>query len=34
MKKRDLKKTFIDEKYSNPPKKNYETHKIIYNHIE
>ena len=34
MKKRDLTKIFIDEIYSSPPKKNYETNKIIYNHID
>ena len=33
MKKRDLTKIFIDEIYSTPPKKNYPTNKIIYNHI-
>ena len=32
MKKRDLTKIFIDEIYSKPPKKNYPTNKIIYNH--
>ena len=31
---RDLVKIFIDEIYSKPPKKNYETNKIIYNHID
>ena len=34
MKKRDLTKIFIDEIYSSPPKKNYETIKIVYNHID
>ena len=29
-----LTKTFIDEKYSSPPKKNYPTNKIVYNHID
>ena len=32
--KRDLTKIFIDEIYSSPPKKNYETNKIVYNHID
>ena len=31
MKKRDLTKIFIDEIYSSPPKKNYETNKTVYN---
>ena len=31
--KRDLTKTFTDEMYSKPPKKNYPTNKIIHNHI-
>ena len=34
MVKRDLTKIFIDEIYSKPPKKNYPTIKIIYNHID
>ena len=34
MKKRDLTKIFIDEIYSKAPKKNYETNKIIFNHID
>ena len=34
MKKRDLTKIFIDEIYSKPPKRNYETIKILYNHID
>ena len=34
MSKKDNIKTFIDEIYSKPPKKNYETNKIIYNHID
>ena len=34
MKKRDSTKIFIDEIYSSPPKKNYPTNKIIYNHID
>ena len=33
MSKRDNTKTFIDEIYTKPPKKNYPTNKIIYNHI-
>ena len=32
--KRDVTKSFIDEIYSKPPKRNYETNKIIYNHID
>ena len=32
--KKDLTKKFIDEIYSKPPKKKYETNKIIYNHID
>ena len=32
--KRDLTKIFIDEIYSKPPKKNYPTNKVIYNHID
>ena len=32
--KNDLTKSFIDEIYSNPPKKNYLTDKRIHNHIE
>ena len=32
--KRDLTKIFIDEVYSKPPRKNYPTNKIIYNHID
>ena len=31
--KKDLIKKFIDEIYSNPPKKPYETNRIFYNHI-
>ena len=34
MTKRDLTKILIDEIYSTPPKKNYPTNKIIYNHID
>ena len=34
MTKRDLTKIFIDEIYSSPPRKNYPTNKIIYNHID
>ena len=34
MVKRDLTKIFIDEIYSTPAKKNYETNKLIYNHID
>ena len=32
--KKDLTKIFIDEIYSKPPKKNYPTNKIIYNHVD
>ena len=32
--KKDLTKIFIDEIYSSPPKKNYPTNKIIYNHVD
>ena len=32
--KKALIKTFIDEIYSSPPKKNYSTNKIVYNHID
>ena len=31
---RYITKSFIDEIYSKPPKRNYETNKIIYNHID
>ena len=34
MSKKDLTKIFIDEIYSKPPKKNYPTNKIKYNHID
>ena len=34
MTKRDLAKIFIDEIYSKPPKGNYETNKIVNNHID
>ena len=34
MSKKDLTKTFSDEIYSTPPKKNYPTNKIIFNHID
>ena len=30
--KKDITKIFIDEKYSIPPRKNYPTNKIVYNH--
>ena len=30
----DLTKIFIDENFSKPPKRNYETNKIVYNHID
>ena len=32
--KKDLKKIFIDEKYSKAPKRKYRTNKIIYNHVD
>ena len=32
--KKDLTKIFIDEIYSKPPKINYPTNKLIYNHID
>ena len=32
--KKDLTKILIDEIYSKPPRKNYQTNKIIYNHID
>ena len=32
--KRDLTKIFIDEIYSKPPRRNYPTNKIVYNHID
>ena len=32
--KKDLTRIFIDEIYSKPPTKNYETNKIVYNHID
>ena len=32
--KRDLTKIFIDEIYSTPPRKNFPTNKIVYNHID
>ena len=34
MVKKDLIKIFIDEIYSKPPKKNYSTNKVVYNHID
>ena len=34
MAKKDEIKTFIDEIYCKPPKKNFPTNKIIYNHID
>ena len=34
MVKKDLTKIFIDEIYSTPPRKNYPTNKIVYNHID
>ena len=32
--KKELIETFVDEIYSKPPKKNYPTNKVIYNHID
>ena len=32
--KKDLTKRFINEIYSQAPKKNYPTNKIIYNHVD
>ena len=32
--KKDLTKFFIDEIYSKPPKRNYPSNKIVYNHID
>ena len=32
--KKDLAKIFIDEVYSTRPKKNYETNKIVYSHLD
>ena len=32
--KRGLTKVFVDEIYSKPPKENYETNKIVYNHTD
>ena len=32
--KKDLIKIFIDEIYSTPPRKNFPTNKIIYNHVD
>ena len=34
MPKTDNIKNYFDEIYSSPPKKNYETKKIVYNHID
>ena len=34
MSKKENIKSFIDEIYSTPPRKNYPTNKIIYNHID
>ena len=34
MSKKDNIKTFINEIYSKPPKKNYPTNEIVYNHID
>ena len=34
MLKQDFTKIFIDEIYSKPPRRNYPTNKIIYNHID
>ena len=34
MVKKDSTRTFIDEIYSTPPKKNYPTYKLVYNRID
>ena len=34
MVKKDFKKIFINEIYSSPPRKNYPTNKVVYNHID
>ena len=34
MPEKDNIKYFIDERYSTPPKKNYETNKKLYNHFD
>ena len=34
MARRELTKIFVDETYSKPPKKNYPTSIIVYNHID
>ena len=34
MSKKDNIRTFIDEIYSKPPKKNYPTNKLLYNQID
>ena len=34
MPKKDNIKIFIDEIYSSPPMKNYETNKIVHNHVD
>ena len=34
MAKKDKIRTFIDEIYSKPPKRNYPTNEIVYNHID
>ena len=34
MTKKDNIKTFIAEEYSKPPKKNYPTNKIVYDHVD
>ena len=34
MSKKDLTRMFIDEIYFKPPKKNYLTSKVVYNHID
>ena len=32
--KKDLTMIFVDQIYSKPPKKNYPTNKIVYNHVD
>ena len=34
MVKKEIIKTFVDEIYTKPPKKNYETNKLVYIHID
>ena len=34
MSRKELIRTFVDEIYSSPPRKNYSTEKIKYNHVD